>query len=86
MQKGDFGAPLLIYGLLLASIGFATLFILTNAHRTDNDKFIAKHKQLYQEITLKKRGKKALLYYPIYFLKRWLLVLVILITADNTAI
>ena len=87
MQLGNYGAPTLIYVLLLAWLAGVTLFIWVNADKIPNhDKFIAKHKQLYQNVTLKKRGKIALLYYPVYFFKRWLLVLIILISADNTAI
>ena len=76
MRSGNMKASLLIYiAMIIIPLGFIW-FMIKNMDKLDTPEFRTKYGALYSEITVHTRGKYTILYLPLFFLRRWITILI----------
>ena len=85
MEDQNIAAGVCFGLLLLAYPFFIAKFLHYNHKELDSLAFRKKYEFFYKEVRVTNRGRKAVLFYPLFLIKRWLFMTTIAMT-DNTGI
>ena len=86
MIDGELDAPLSILAALFVVPFLIAYFLVKNVRKLHRKNYIQKYFKMYADITVYRRGKFTILYLPLFFMRRWVTLILPVIFKGLAAI
>jgi hypothetical protein len=86
IESGSLTQGLLQSFVLLGYVIFMGMYLVLNYKNLDLPSFRIKYENFYKEVAIKNRAQRSVFFYPAFLIKRWLIVLTIVVMGQDSGL